>query len=157
MSEYERQLVRALTECGWIAMRAPSSGSATTRDLPDVIAGQAYILNGMTGPLKTLSEAWAIELKTVSGTTAYFNTGDPDEVMKLGAFARAFGASPVLAVKFKRGGGTRTPFWLVRPTETRETDGGLEGVPESDVEVRAFAKIFPATENQDAELVMKDD
>ena len=35
----ERELVNRLDEAGFAVMRAPASGSATHRDLPDVLAG----------------------------------------------------------------------------------------------------------------------
>ena len=36
----ERALCRAFDEAGWIVLRAPASGSATTRELPDVLVGK---------------------------------------------------------------------------------------------------------------------
>lgn len=155
---YERELVNAMTEAGIPAMRAPSSGSATDRELPDVLAGQAVHISGTSGPLETYSECWAIELKTGKSTTLYVD-GEPadsddwpGEAGQLGAFAQAFGATPMVGAKFKRRGGGRTPIYLVPLENCRETDGGNLGVPESDAEERAEMLVYPATENKEAEV-----
>jgi len=155
---YERQLVNALTESGMPAMRAPSSGAATDRDLPDVLAGKAYILSGSSGPIKTLSEAYAIELKSGKATTLYIEGEPPGsdewpgEWQRLGAFAQAFGATPMVGAKFKRAGGTRSPIWLVPLANCRKTDSGNKGGPESDVEERAAMAVYPATETKPAKV-----
>lgn len=146
---YERQLVNALTECGIPAMRAPASGSATERFLPDILAGRQYILDGITGPYKTLSDCWAIELKTGGSTTLYLKE---TEARTLGAFSQAFGATPCAGAKFKSRGGQRTPIWVVPLSECRRTDSGNLGVPASDVDERALFKIYPSTANADAEV-----
>ena len=39
-SRYERELVNRFESCGWGALRCPSSGGATDRELPDVIVGK---------------------------------------------------------------------------------------------------------------------
>lgn len=148
-SRYERDLVNALTELGRPAIRAPTSGSATGRELPDLVAGSRVSVDGVTGPLATYSETWAIELKTTSETTAY---ADEAEVEGLSLFAHSFGATPFIGAKFKREGGTRSPFWLVRPQDCRTTDGGRFGVPESDVHDRAAYAVYPSTENNAAEI-----
>jgi len=159
-SVYERQLVNALTDVGRPAMRAPASGRATGRELPDVLAGRNALPSLQLSevvPPHPLSAAWAIEVKSTKDTTAYFNADEPDEVEKLTRFAHGFGARPLLAAKFKRAGGRRTPIYLTPPGEARMTDAGAYGVPESDAEERAIALVYPSTDNQEAELVMKGD
>jgi len=80
----ERQLANSLDERDFAVMRAPASGSATDRDLPDVLAG-----NG--------TAFYAIECKASGGDPIYL--GD-DEIEGLGRFATAFGAQPLIGVRF---------------------------------------------------------
>lgn len=80
----ERDLVNALDPLGFAVMRAPASGSATERELPDVLAG-----NGET--------FYAIEAKSSSGDPIYL---DADEIADLVFFADKFGATPLIAAKF---------------------------------------------------------
>lgn len=150
-ARYERQLVNALgheslpDEQRRVAMKAPASGSATERLLPDVLAGLRV---GVAGPSpEYLSMPWAIELKVTSDTTAY---ADESEVDDLVDFAERFGARPLLAAKFKRPGGVRSPFYLVRPEDCRRTPAGNYGIPESEVGWRAFARVFAPTDAEPA-------
>lgn len=84
----ERELVNALDDLGFAVMRAPSSGSATERELPDVLAG-----NGET--------FYAIEAKASSGQPIYLGGGEPDEeVESLIHFAENFGAKPRIGARF---------------------------------------------------------
>lgn len=39
-ARYERELVGEFADCGWFAMRTSASGSATERELPDVIVAK---------------------------------------------------------------------------------------------------------------------
>ena len=80
----ERELVNLLDKIGFEVMRAPSSGSATDRNLPDVLAGDGEWF-------------YAIECKSSSGQPIYL---DDDEVASLEAFATAFGAEPLIGVRF---------------------------------------------------------
>lgn len=145
-ANFERELVNALTACNRPALRAPTSGSATDRDLPDVLCGTRVELESKTGPIGSWSDAWAIELKSTSGTTAYAGEA---EVEALCQFAYSFGATPYIAGRFKRQG-QRTPFYLVRPDDCRTTDGGRYGVPERDAERRAEWEVWPSTDTKDA-------
>jgi len=140
MSRYERELLGALEATGWAGMRAPASGGATDRDLPDLLVGRRK---------RTLTKSLAIELKTTSSTTAYL---DDAEITALERFAHDFGARPLLAVKFKRAGGTRSGYWLVPTTATRRTDSGRHGLPVSDIEERAVKVVYPETDAKDAEV-----
>jgi len=83
----ERELVNALDEEGFAVMRAPASGAATERELPDVLAGDG-------------DDFYAIEAKSSSGRPIYL---EGEEVENLVFFARNFGAKPRIAVRFDRG------------------------------------------------------
>jgi Holliday junction resolvase len=80
----ERELVHRLDDAGFAVMRAPASGSATPRDLPDVLAG-----NG--------ERFYAIEAKSSSGDPIYI---DAEEVAALEFFAENFGAQARLGIRF---------------------------------------------------------
>ena len=146
-SQAERDLATALDACGWTVMRAPASGAGTGRDMPDVLAGRSERV-GVGVDERYRSNALAIELKTTSSTTAYV---EASEVTALERFAHDFGATPLLAAKFK-GAGTRTRFWVVPTTEARMTDGGAFGLPQRDIEDRAAKVVLPATNTMDAEV-----
>ena len=102
----ERALCRAFDDAGWMVMRSPSSGAATTRDQPDVLVG-----NG--------EHVLAIEAKYSSGERIYL---DPEsDVEQLLAFGAGFGARPLFATRWK---GDRRVYWftpddLDAPTERR--------------------------------------
>jgi len=99
----ERELVNLLDERGFAVMRAPSSGSATERELPDVLAG-----NG--------ESFYAVEAKSSSGRPVYL---DGEEVEALVYFARNFGAKPRVGVRFDR-----EDWYFFHPGDLHVTDGG---------------------------------
>jgi len=99
----ERELVNRLDESGFAVMRAPASGAATERELPDVLAG-----NG--------DAFYAIEAKSSSGDPIYL-TGE--EVEALVYFSRNFGAKPRIGVRFDR-----EDWYFFHPGEVYRTDGG---------------------------------
>jgi len=99
----ERELVRLLDEAGFAVMRAPASGSATARELPDVLAGDGEVF-------------YAIEAKSSAGDPIYL---DGEEVYALVYFARNFGAKPRVGVRFDREG-----WYFFHPDELYTTDGG---------------------------------
>lgn len=82
----ERELVNRLDDAGFAVMRAPASGSATERELPDVLAGNGEVF-------------YAIEAKSSSGRPIYL-TGE--EVEALVYFSQNFGAKPRIAARFDR-------------------------------------------------------
>jgi Holliday junction resolvase len=82
----ERELVNRLDAQGFAVMRAPASGSATERELPDVLAGNGEVF-------------YAIEAKSSSGRPIYL-TGE--EVEALVYFSQNFGAKPRIAARFDR-------------------------------------------------------
>ncbi len=99
----ERELVNLLDEAGFAVMRAPASGSATDRELPDVLAG-----NG--------ERFYAIEAKSSAGDPIYL-TGE--EVEALVYFSRNFGAKPRIGVRFDR-----EDWYFFHPGDLHVTDGG---------------------------------
>lgn len=153
--QYERDLVNALDACGFVAMRAPSSGSATARDLPDVLALRPDYGDGMIHERPVgypATYALAVEVKATSATTAYADAG---EVEALVEFAEDAGGIPFVGARFKRQG-KRTPFYLVPPDECRMTDGGNYGVPESDAEDRAELVVWNESATNDPRVVRAD-
>lgn len=99
----ERELVNALDEAGYAVMRAPASGGATQRELPDVLAGND-------------GNFYAIEAKSSSGKPIYL-TGE--EVEGLVYFARNFGAKARIGVRFDR-----EDWYFFHPGDLYTTDGG---------------------------------
>lgn len=84
-SNEERDLVHKLWERGFAAMRAPASGGATKRPLPDVLAGNSEVYI-------------AIEVKTTTKKKIYI---DYPKIDALCEFSGIFGAKPYLGIKFK--------------------------------------------------------
>jgi Holliday junction resolvase len=99
----ERELVHRLDDAGFAVMRAPASGSATPRDLPDVLAG-----NG--------ERFYAIEAKSSSGDPIYI---DAEEIDGLEFFASSFGAEPRIGVRFDE-----RDWSFFDPDELYVTEGG---------------------------------
>ena len=99
----ERELVNALDAVGFAVMRAPASGSATQRELPDVLAGNGSVF-------------YAIEAKASEGAPIYL-TGE--EVEALVYFSRNFGAKARIGVRFDR-----EDWYFFHPGELHVTDGG---------------------------------
>ena len=99
----ERELVNELDEAGFAVMRAPASGSATERELPDVLAG-----NGET--------FYAVEAKSSAGDPIYLSG---EEIEALVYFSRNFGAKPRVAVRFDR-----EDWYFFHPGDLYTTDGG---------------------------------
>ena len=100
----ERELVNRIDETEWAVLRIPASGSATDRDLPDVLFGRD-------------GTAYAAEVKASGGDPIYL---DGEEVAALDRFANAFGATPIIASRFDR-----DTDWGLHPLPALyETDGG---------------------------------
>lgn len=85
-SREERELVKMLWEADCAAMRAPASGGATKKPLPDVLAGNGKIY-------------LAIEVKSTSSDRIYIDSG---KIKALLEFSGKFGALPYVGAKFKR-------------------------------------------------------
>ncbi|GGM58902.1 Holliday junction resolvase [Halarchaeum rubridurum] len=99
----ERELVNRLDEAGFAVMRAPASGAATTRELPDVLAGDGDVF-------------YAVEAKSSAGDPIYL-TGE--EVEALVYFSQSFGARPKIGVRFDR-----EDWYFFHPSDLHVTDGG---------------------------------
>ena len=85
-SREERELVKMLWEADCAAMRAPASGGATKKPLPDVIAGNGKVY-------------LAIEVKSTGSDRIYINSEKIDALLE---FSGMFGAQPYVGAKFKR-------------------------------------------------------
>lgn len=153
-SHRERELVNRFRDAGWGALRLPSSGSATDRELPDVLAGRLdslrfYVNGDGIDLIETKSELLAVELKSGADTTLYV---EAHEVENLRTFAQTWGARPLLGARFtSQASGTAT--WLVSPDEARgPTASGLYGLPVSDIDERADAVVS----DESVEVVCRD-
>jgi Holliday junction resolvase len=102
-SRRERELVNKLDEKGFAVMRAPASGSATDRDLPDVLAGDG-------------ERFYAIEVKSSNGDPIYI---DSEEIDSLQYFAEGFGAKSKIAVRFDK-----MEWAFFSPKDLYRTDSG---------------------------------
>lgn len=113
-SDRERELVNTLAAFGYIVLRIPASGSATDRDLPDVIAGKDGVF-------------YAFEVKASGGDPIYL-TGE--EVAALEWFSEGFGAKPRIASRFDTEHGDpeygedALPIFVHEIGDLHETDGG---------------------------------
>lgn len=85
-SKEERELVKNLWDAGFAAMRAPASGGATKRPLPDVLAGNGKLY-------------LAIEVKSSKQEHIYI---DNEKIENLIKFSEIFGAKPYIGAKFIR-------------------------------------------------------
>lgn len=99
----ERELVNRAYDRGFMPIRAPASGSATERELPDVLVG-----NG--------ERSYAIEAKTTGEDIVYI---DGREVDFLILFAEMFGSRARIGLRFDR-----EEWVFIHPTEMIQTDGG---------------------------------
>lgn len=99
----ERELVNLLDENGFAVMRAPASGAATERELPDVLAGNTELF-------------YAIEAKASNGRPIYLQG---EEIDALTFFANNFGAEARVAVRFDR-----EDWYFFDPDDLYVTDGG---------------------------------
>lgn len=92
----ERELLEMFYEEGFVGLRAPSSGSTTDRELPDLLVGNS-------------ENFYAIEAKRKAEDKVYL---PHDEVEDLAFFAEMFGAEPIVAYRKDR---SSWKFW--RPYE----------------------------------------
>jgi len=103
--DYERALARQLSDAGYHVIRAPASGSKTTRDLPDLAWSKADVTPHVG------------ELKTTGQDIAYYEQA---EVEALRRFGVAFSATPVLLARYKQD----TTYYKIAPEDARQTDSG---------------------------------
>ena len=102
-SAEERGLVHKLWDRNFAAMRAPASGGATKRPLPDVLAGNGKLY-------------LAIEVKTTTKDKVYIDSAQIDELCE---FSKIFGATPYIGVRFKY-----TKWLFLEPERTPRTKTG---------------------------------
>lgn len=114
-SQRERELVILFDTNGFAVMRAPASGGATDRELPDVLAG-----NGNT--------FYAVEAKSSGGDPIYIKE---QEVEELTYFAENFGAKPLLGARFDSeygdpsyGNDDVAGWYFFDPKDVYRTDSG---------------------------------
>lgn len=113
----ERQFKNALEdEYGWAAVRIGASGSATDRNLPDILAGDGG------------KRCWAIEVKYRSSKTLCYE--DAEKARDLVEFATRFGAVPIYAVRYStRLDGVEEADWRIAPAHVaraNEVDSGVK-------------------------------
>lgn len=101
---YERRFVTFLDDAEFAVMRSPSSGSATTRDQPDVLAVRPEV-------------GIAAEVKYV-GKGSEYTYLDEEELEALERFAERVGARPRVVGRWYRDG----TFYVVEPDALREND-----------------------------------
>lgn len=112
-SRRERELATRLDEAGFAVLRAPASGSATERELPDVLAGDG-------------THTYAIEAKASGGDPIYL---DEAEVEALQHFADAFGATALVGARFDYHG-----WAFFAPAQLYRTDSGNYRVKKERIE-----------------------
>lgn len=99
----ERELVNMLDEDGFAVMRAPASGAATERELPDVLAGNGHTF-------------YSIEAKSSNGNPIYIKA---QEVEDLIFFSSNFGAKARIGVRFDY-----EDWYFFHPAELHTTPSG---------------------------------
>lgn len=102
-SKEERDLVKMLWDAGFAAMRAPASGGATKKPLPDVLAGNGKIY-------------LAIEVKSSSKDWIYI---DYPKINGLLQFSGTFGADPYIGAKFNY-----MKWRFLKPEDLKKTKNG---------------------------------
>lgn len=92
-----------LDDDGFAVMRAPASGGATSRELPDVLAGGGDVF-------------YAVECKSSGDDVIYI---DGEEVEDLIYFCSLFGARARIGIRFDR-----TDWRFFHPADLHVTRGG---------------------------------
>lgn len=130
----ERALANyAEDEAGWYAQRTGSSGSATDRARPDVIALKAD--RRYDGRLWT--RAVAFEVKAWADGTGHLDSHEVEELIEL---AMRAGARPVVAVKPDLRSHDQWHCFGAR--ELHETDGGNFSVRTVDLPGQSLEEVF---------------
>jgi Holliday junction resolvase len=107
-TKWENRLVNILDEAGFGVMRSPSSGSATDREQPDVLAGRP-------------GERIALEVKYIGQGDDYTYL-DGKEIEALERFGEIFDAAPRVAGRWWRDASFY--IYTLDELEKTETDGG---------------------------------
>tara|TARA_A100001037_G_scaffold306085_1_gene349110 strand:+ start:27392 stop:27832 length:441 start_codon:yes stop_codon:yes gene_type:complete len=111
-SRVERELVRLLDESGFAVMRAPASGGATSRELPDVLAGNGELF-------------YAFEVKSSASDKIYLSG---KEVEALIYFSQNFGAKARIGIRFDN-----EKWYFFHPGDLYLTKGGNYRVTREDI------------------------
>lgn len=111
-ARYERELINIFDDAGYAALRVPSSGSATERELPDLHVG-----NG--------EHTLAIEAKYCSGDRVYLK---PEKINGLCWFSDRYNSVPLVAGRWSQD----TTWYFERPSELHMTDNGKYRIKRSD-------------------------
>lgn len=113
-SRYERRLVDFHDAAGYMVMKSPSSGSATKREQPDVLVGR---------DIDDEREAIAYEQKYIGKNASHVYLSG-DELDALERFARIFGATPRVSVRWH---GRKTFFvYALDDVRSQPTSGDAE-------------------------------
>lgn len=102
-SRRERELVNMFSDDGFAVMRAPASGGATDRELPDILASNGDLFV-------------AVEAKSRNEGYIYI---DGEEVVSLLHFAVHFGALPRIGLRYNR-----SDWYFVPVSALHRTNGG---------------------------------
>lgn len=108
----ERELIELFAKYDFVGLRAPSSGSTTQRELPDVLVGNGCCI-------------FAIEAKRCGGDYKYI---DEYEIDDLYYFSEAFGAEPYIGVRFDYG-----DWRFFKEGDLHQTDGGQYRIKKDNV------------------------
>ena len=111
-SRVERELVRLLDKAGFAVMRAPASGGASSRELPDVLAGNGKLF-------------YAFEVKSSASDKIYLSG---EEVEALVYFSQNFGAKARIGVRFNN-----EKWYFFHPGDLYITKGGNYRVSREDM------------------------
>jgi Holliday junction resolvase len=109
-SAAERELLDILFSHGFAVIRAAGSGS-TSHDACDLVAGKA-------------GRAFAIEVKACVNGKQYISAA---QMQELQMFSTAFGAEPIVAVKWTRKG------WTVAPADKVKQTGKHFGITQTEM------------------------
>jgi len=130
-SKAERELSNWLEdEAGWYAQRTGSSGAATDRARPDVIAAR-------TEPPITRSRVAMIELKAAADGTAHI---DESEIHELAEAANRAGAGAWVVIRPSFN--SHDQWHVFALGELHETDGGNYSVRQADLPGRTLEEVF---------------
>ncbi len=102
-SSRERELVDMFWDAGFGVVRAPASGSATERPLPDLVAADGE---------RTI----AVEAKSSGDDSVYIDGGEAEELIE---FSSRFGARARIGVRFDR-----EDWYFFHPGDLHVTRGG---------------------------------
>ena len=95
-SRRERGLIADLREAGLFAIRCPASGAASPADLPDILALQEIIPDGVSSADLPVSKGHMIEAKASKSGTVHLAH---HEIEALCRCALVAGATPIVAVR----------------------------------------------------------